>query len=86
MPEKEVAKVEDYFGKIGVVALKVTEGKIKIGDTLHYKGHTTDFSEKVTSMQKDHKEIEEAKKGDEIGIKTKERVRKNDKVYLVPEE
>ncbi|MBU1075652.1 MAG: translation elongation factor-like protein [Spirochaetes bacterium] len=82
--EKEIAVVEDFYSHINVVALKV-KGVIKVGDKLHFKGHTTDFIEEVKSMQKEHKDVEEAKKGDEIGLKTENRVRKHDKVYKVKE-
>ena len=50
---------------------------------LHYIGHTTDFTEAVASMEIDNQPVDEAKAGDLIGIKVKERVRENDKVYKV---
>jgi translation elongation factor EF-1alpha len=53
---------------------------------LKYQGHTTDFTEEVASMELDNQPIEEAKVGDLVGIKVKERVRENDKVYKVVEE
>jgi len=52
---------------------------------LKYKGHTTDFTEKVLSMEIDNNPVEEAKVGDLVGIKVKERVRENNKVYKVVE-
>jgi putative protease len=85
--EKEIAKVEDYFAKIGVVAIEITDGTLKIGDTIHIKGHTTDFIQQVESMQIEKEPIKEAKVGDKVGIKVKERVRRHDKVYkIIPEE
>ena len=48
MPEDEVGVVVKYFAKPGVAAVKVTQGSIKQGDLLRYKGHTTDFTEQVT--------------------------------------
>jgi putative protease len=68
-----------------VAAIEVTNGSIKKGDLLKYKGHTTDFDEEVTSIEKDNQVIEEANVGDLIGIKVKDRVRENDKVYKVVE-
>lgn len=85
MKEVEVATVADYFSHIGVVALNLT-GTIKVGDTLHYTGHTTDFTQEVDSMQIENKQVEEAGAGDSVGIKVKERVREHDKVYKVTEE
>ena len=79
---KEVGRVFDYFSRIGVAAIKV-EGSFKIGDKIRIKGHTTDFEQTVSSMQSENSPVEKAKKGDDIGIKVKDRVRKNDIVYLV---
>lgn len=81
MEEKEVGQVFTYFSKIEVAAVKIT-GKFKAGDTLHFKGHTTDFTQKVSSMQIEGKEVKEVKKGDDVGIKVTERVRPGDLVYL----
>ena len=85
MPEEEVGVVVTYFAKPSVAAVEVTQGGIKNGDLLRYKGHTTDFTEEVTSMEIDRQPIEEAKVGDTIGLKVKERVREKDKVYKVVE-
>ena len=85
MPEEQVGVVVKFFAKPSVAAIEVTNGSIKTGDTLKYKGHTTDFDEQVTSMEKDNQVIEEANVGDLIGIKVKDRVRENDKVYKVVE-
>jgi putative protease len=85
MPEEEVGVVVTYFAKPNVAAVEVTQGGIKKGDLLRYKGHTTDFTEEVKSMEIDRQPIEEAKVGDTIGLKVKERVREKDKVYKVVE-
>lgn len=85
MPEEQVAVVVKFFAKPSVAALEVTNGSIKKGDLLRYKGHTTDFTEQVASMEVDNQPIEEAKVGDLVGLKVKERVRENDKVYKVVE-
>jgi putative protease len=83
MAEEEVGVVVKFFAKPSVAAIKVTRGSIKKGDTLMYKGHTTDFTEEVKSMELDNQPIEEANVGDMIGVKVKERVRENDVVYKV---
>ena len=85
MSEEQVAIIVKFFAKPSVAALEVTNGTIKTGDLLRYKGHTTDFTEEVTSMEIDNQPIEEAKVGDLIGLKVKERVRENDKVYKLVE-
>ena len=86
MPEEQVGVIVKFFAKPSVAAIEVTSGSIKNGDVLKYKGHTTDFTEEVGSMELDNQPIEEAKVGSLIGVKVKERVRENDKVYKVVEE
>lgn len=82
--EELIGEVTHYYSKIGVAAIKLSRA-LKVGDKLHFKGATTDFEDTVTSMQIGHKSVEAAKKGDEIGIKAREKVRDGDKVYLVTE-
>ena len=81
---KEIGNVTHYFGNIGVGVIKL-KGTLKVGDTIHIKGHTTDFKQKVESMQIGHKPVKEAKKGKSIGLKVKDHVRDTDKVYKVTE-
>ncbi|MBL7180345.1 MAG: EF-Tu/IF-2/RF-3 family GTPase [Pseudomonadota bacterium] len=83
MTEDQVGVVTNFYAKLGVAAIRVTGGTVRKGDLLKYKGHTTDFTEKVTSMQIEKQGVEEAKAGDLIGVIVKERVRKKDKVYKV---
>ena len=85
MAEEQVAVIVKFFAKPSVAALEVTNGSIKRGDLLRYKGHTTDFTEEVASMEMDNQDIEEAKVGDLVGVKVKERLRENDKVYKIVE-
>jgi translation elongation factor EF-1alpha len=86
MPDEQVGVIVKFFAKPSVAAIEVSSGTIKVGDVLKYQGHTTDFTEEVASMELDNQPIEEAKVGDLVGIKVKERVRENDKVYKVVEE
>ncbi len=83
MEEEKVGRVEKFFAKPSVAAIEVTAGVLKIGDKLHFKGHTTDFEETITSMQVENQPVEEARPGDLIGVKVKERVRENDTVLRV---
>jgi translation elongation factor EF-1alpha len=82
MGEKEIGKVSTYFSHVGVAAIRLS-GKLKVGDTVHIAGHTTDFEQEIKSMQIQNKKVMEAKKGDHIGIKVEEKVRPKDKVFLV---
>ena len=83
MPEEEVGVIVKFFAKPSVAAIEVTKGSIKTGDTLMYKGHTTDFTEEVKSMEMDNQTVDEAKPGDMIGVKVGERVREKDIVFKV---
>lgn len=80
--EKKIGIVTHYFGHIPAGIIKIT-GKLENGDKIHFKGATTDFAQTAGSMQIDHKEIEAAKKGDEIGIQVEQKVRDGDEVFLV---
>jgi len=83
MVEEKVGVVEHFFTKISVAAIKITDGELKVGDTIHIVGATTDFKQKVDSMQINKQPVEIARPGDEVGIKVVERVRENDIVYKV---
>ena len=85
MPEEKVGVVVKFFAKPSVAAIEVTDGTITQGDTLRYKGHTTDFTDQVESMELDNQPIQEAKAGDLVGVKVKERVRENDQIYKITE-
>jgi putative protease len=83
MAEQKIGVVTHYFGKIGVAALKITNGELRVGDTIHVKGHTSDFTPTVDSMQVEHESVEVARTGDEVGMKTAEYVREHDAVLKV---
>lgn len=83
--EEEVGRITHYFSKINVGVLELSKGTLRIGDTIHIKGHTTDFYQKVESMQVEHNAVESAKSGESIGIKVESPVRENDLVFKVTE-
>ena len=83
MKDQEIGYVSKYFGQISVAAIEITAGKLNVGDTIKVKGHTTDLTEKVQSMQIEHETVENAKKGDSIGIKVTDNVRRKDKVFKI---
>jgi translation initiation factor IF-2 len=85
MEEKKVGVVIKFFGKINVAAIRLTDDTLKVGDTIHIKGHTTDLTQTVGSMQIENESVEEAAPGADIGIKVGDRIRENDVVYKVIE-
>lgn len=82
MAEKEIGKIFSYFAKIGVAAIKL-KSALKVGDKIKIKGATTDFEQKVKSIQMEGKSVEKAKKGDDVGIKVDDRVRPGDAVFIL---
>ena len=76
-----IGVVEGFFARPSAAVIKLTKGTLKAGERIYIKGHTTDLQQVVQSIQIDHKEIAEAKKGDVVGIQVNDRVRPNDVVY-----
>ena len=84
MEKKEIGHVSHYFGKPKVAAI-VLKDTLKVGDRLAFEGHTTDFETEVASIQIEHDSVQEAKAGDNVGIKVPQRVREHDVVYKIIE-
>lgn len=76
----EVGRVTHFFPKISVAVVELTK-PLSVGDTILIKGPTTDFEQVVESMQIEHKNVQQAKAGESIGLKVAERVREKDTVY-----
>ena len=79
---EKVGEVSHYFTKVQVAVIEVT-APLKVGDEISVEGATTNFTQKVDSMQIEHEEVEQAKKGDSIGMKVVDRVREGDQVFRV---
>ena len=84
MEKKKVGEITHYFTKIGVGVIKL-EDELKVGDQISVEGATTNFTQKIESMQVEHENVEVAKAGDSIGLKVADRVRTGDEVYKVIE-
>ena len=69
-----VGEVIHYFRKVNAAVIKLKEGKVEIGDGIRIRGNTTDFREKIDSMQIDHEPVESASKGTEVAIKVKKKL------------
>lgn len=82
MSEERVGTVTHYFQQpeVGVIELSAA---IRVGDTLHFRGATTDFRQAISSMEIDHEKVETAGPGDEVAVKVTERVRDGDEVFRV---
>lgn len=82
MSEHRVGQISHYFNEIGVAGIEVTD-KIHVGDVIHIAGHTSDFTQKVDSIEIDHEHVDEATPGDSIGVKLVDRARVHDEVFVV---
>ncbi len=82
MQETEIGKITHYYGNINVGIIELTDS-LKVGDNIHIKGHTSDITQTVESIQIEHRNITEAEKGQVVGIKVLDKVHPHDKVYKV---
>jgi translation elongation factor EF-1alpha len=82
MPEVEIGTITHYYGNISVAIIQLSDS-LKVGDSIHIKGHSSDFTQQVGSMQIEHKDVSEAKSGDLVGIKVDQKTHPNDKVFKV---
>lgn len=82
MQEKEIGIVTHYYGHLSVGIVKLQD-VLKVGETILIKGHTSNFTQPVESMQIEHTDVAEAKAGDVIGLKITQKVHPHDKVYKV---
>ncbi len=83
MAEVELGRVTHYFGKIGVAGIEITRDLLAVGDTIHIKGHTSDFTQHVDSIQIDGQPVAEATVGQSIGIKVDQHAREHDVVFKI---
>lgn len=80
--EKPIGAVTHFYGGIKVAVVKFKK-PTSLGATVSFRGATTDFEQKLESMQYDHKPLSKAPKGKQVGVKVKKRVREGDFVYQV---
>ncbi len=86
MVERKIGVITHYYGNIGVAGLSLTDGELISGDTIHIKGHTSDFTQRVDSIQVEHEPVDVARAGDEVGIKVIEHAREHDEVFKVTDD
>jgi translation elongation factor EF-1alpha len=81
----QIGQITHFFDHISVAVLSLTE-PLRIGDTVHILGHSTDFKQEVTSLQIEHQPVNEAKPGDDVAMKVIQRVHTHDKVFKLTDE
>jgi putative protease len=80
---ERIGVVTHYFSHLSVATLRLERGTLRVGDTIHIHGHTTDFTQKVESLEVDHASVDEVGPNDDFGLKVVEHAREHDIVYKV---
>lgn len=81
--ETKIGRITHYFGKVQVAAIELTDGGLAVGEKIRIKGHTTDLTLEVASMQIDRVDVPRAEKGQAVGIRVPDHVRVGDEVLLI---
>ena len=81
--EEAVGVVTHYYSDLGVAVVQVNKGSIRTHDRIRIKGHTTDMTQLVGSMEYEHQHVEQAEAGQSVGIRVFDHTREHDIVYLV---
>ncbi len=81
--EEPIGEVDHYYNHLGIAGIHMESGRLKLGDQIHIKGHTTDLKITVSSMQVDHRDVREVGKGAHVGVPIQDKVRVHDRVYLI---
>jgi len=82
-PGERIGVVTHYFSHLAVAVVKLEAARLRVGDTIHIRGHTTDFKQRVDSLQVNHAPVQEAGPGDDFGLKVRDHAREHDVVYKV---
>ena len=82
-PGKRIGVVTHYYGHLSVAILRLESGTLRVGDVIHIRGHTTDFKQKVESLEVNHAQATEVGPNDDFGLKVVGHVREHDVVFKV---
>ena len=78
---RRVGVVTHYYEHAGACVVALDSGELRLGDTIHVRGHTTDFYQRIDRLERDHVAIDVARTGEEVGVQVSQRVRDHDVVY-----
>ncbi len=83
-PGERIGLVTHYFSDLSVAVVKLDPGTtLRVGDNIHIKGHTSDFGQRVDSLQVGHAAVEQVGPDDDFGLKVVDHAREHDVVYRV---
>jgi putative protease len=80
--ETHIGQVNHYFNHVSVAVLDLS-GELKVGDTIHFVGHTVDFTQQVDSLEIEHQKVESAGPKKEVALKVTQPVHKGAEVFKV---
>lgn len=80
---KRIGHVSHYYAQADAALIRLDAGEIRVGDTIHIRGHTTDFFERVEELRVDDQNVDRAKSGQTVGIRLTRAARENDGVFLL---
>jgi hypothetical protein len=84
LPGERIGVVTHYYGHLSVAVVKLEPGiTLRVGDNIHIKGHTSDFGQRVESLQVGHAPVQEVGPNDDFGLRVAEHAREHDVVYRV---
>ncbi|MDH3288037.1 MAG: translation elongation factor-like protein [Betaproteobacteria bacterium] len=84
VPGERIGVVTHYFSHLAVAVIRLDGGAtLQVGDRIHIKGHTTDFEQRVDSLQVEHQLVMEVGPADDFGLKVIDHAREHDIVYKV---
>jgi putative protease len=79
-----IGKIVHFYPKISVVVVEL-EDTLKVGDKISIERESGSFEQTVESIQIEHENVQQAEKGQAIGMKVSERTREGAKVFKVVE-
>jgi hypothetical protein len=82
-PGERIGVVTHYYSHLSVAIIRLESGTLGVGDVIHIRGHTTDFSQKVESLEVNHAPTTEVGPNEEFGLKVVEHAREHDVVFKV---
>jgi hypothetical protein len=81
--EERIGVVTHYYSHLSVAAIQLERGTLRVGDLIHICGHTTDFRQRVESLEVDRAPTNEVGTKDDFGLKVVDHAREHDVVFKV---
>ena len=82
-PGERIGVVTHYYSHLSVATLRLESGTLRVGDVIQVRGHTTDFNQKVESLEVNHAPVTEVGPNADFGLKVVQHAREHDVVYKV---